>query len=55
VAQMVPVTVLYDDDTKAAVQGAVKAGERVITDGQLRVTPGKPVEILKSTGGHAAQ
>jgi multidrug efflux system membrane fusion protein len=54
VAQMVPITVLYDDGTKAAIEGAVKPGERVITDGQLRVTPGKPVEILKSTGGHAA-
>jgi len=47
-AQMRPVTVLYDDGVNAAVQGAVKPGDRVIVEGQLRVLPDKPVQILQS-------
>src|SRR3569832_117822 len=46
-AVMVPVTVLHDDGTKAAVSGQLNVGEPVITDGQLRVIPGKPVQIHK--------
>ncbi|MBV9539877.1 MAG: efflux RND transporter periplasmic adaptor subunit [Alphaproteobacteria bacterium] len=46
-AVMVPVTVLNDDGTSAAVSGALKPGDMVITDGQLRVIPGKPVQIGK--------
>ncbi len=46
-AQMVPVTVLNDDGTRDAVKGNLKAGDSVITDGQLRVQPGKPVAIQK--------
>ncbi|HEY0299984.1 MAG TPA: hypothetical protein VGC36_01535, partial [Rhizomicrobium sp.] len=46
-AEMRPVTVLYDDGTRAAVQGAVKPGDTVVVDGQLRVIPGKPVQIAK--------
>jgi multidrug efflux system membrane fusion protein len=46
-ARMVPVTVLNDDGTRDAVKGNLKAGESVITDGQLRVQPGKPVAIQK--------
>ncbi|HWA30648.1 MAG TPA: efflux RND transporter periplasmic adaptor subunit, partial [Rhizomicrobium sp.] len=48
-AKLVPVTVLYDDGDMAAVQGALKPGATVITEGQLRVIPGKPVAIQ---GGH---
>jgi len=44
-AEMVPVTVLNDDGTTAAIDGNLKPGEQIITDGQLRVIPGKPVEI----------
>lgn len=47
VAQMVPVKVLNDDGTIAAIQGAIKVGDSVITDGQLRVVPGKPVTVAK--------
>jgi len=42
-AEMVPVTVLYDDGNIDAIAGNVHAGERVITDGQLRVVPGGAV------------
>ncbi|MBL6940155.1 MAG: efflux RND transporter periplasmic adaptor subunit [Alphaproteobacteria bacterium] len=46
-AVMVPVKVLHDDGTTAAIDGNVKVGDSVITDGQLRVVPGKPVTISK--------
>jgi multidrug efflux system membrane fusion protein len=47
VAQMVPVTVIHDDGTTAAIQGKVRPGDMVITDGQLRVKPGQPVTISR--------
>ncbi|HEY4112963.1 MAG TPA: efflux RND transporter periplasmic adaptor subunit [Rhizomicrobium sp.] len=47
VAQMVPVNVIYDDGQNDAVDGKLHTGDRVITDGQLRVIPGKPVVIAK--------
>lgn len=47
VAQMVPVNVIYDDGRNDAIDGKVRVGDRVITDGQLRVIPGKPVVIAK--------
>lgn len=50
VAAMRPVTVLYDDGTTSAIEGKVHRGETVITIGQLRVEPGKAVEI---TGGNS--
>jgi len=50
-AKMVPVTVLYDDGKTAAISGDVRAGDRVITDGQLRVVPDKTVTILNGRGG----
>ena len=43
IAQQVPVKVLFDDGTNDAVQGTLKAGEKVIVDGQLRVVPGAKV------------
>jgi multidrug efflux system membrane fusion protein len=46
-AQMVPVKVLHDDGTNAAIQGKVRVGDSVVTDGQMRVVPGKPVAIAK--------
>jgi len=46
IAQMVPVTVIYDDGRNAAIGGEVRAGDRVIIDGQLRVIPGKAVAIV---------
>lgn len=49
-AAFVPVTVLHDDNVNTAVQGKLKPGETVITDGQLRVVPGKPVDIQRRNG-----
>jgi multidrug efflux system membrane fusion protein len=45
VAEMDDVTILYDDGTEAAVKGKVHAGDKVITAGQLRAEPGRPVAI----------
>jgi multidrug efflux system membrane fusion protein len=51
-AVLVPVHVLNDDGQMAAVQGKLKIGQKVITDGQLRVIPGKPVTIMGKKGAH---
>jgi multidrug efflux system membrane fusion protein len=56
-AVLVPVNVLYDNGKIAAVQGKLKTGQQVVTDGQLRVIPGQPVTIAgkkSADGGHAA-
>jgi multidrug efflux system membrane fusion protein len=45
------VKVLNDDGVIDAVLGDVKPGDRVVTDGQLRVTPGQPVRVMKNRGG----
>jgi len=44
-AQMRPVTVLYQDQSIAALGAGVQSGDRVVTDGQLRLTPGAQVQI----------
>jgi multidrug efflux system membrane fusion protein len=49
-AVLVPVNVLNDDGTVAAVQGKLRPGQQVVTDGQLRVIPGKPVTIAGKKG-----
>jgi multidrug efflux system membrane fusion protein len=41
------VTVLNDDGVNDAIKGDVEPGDKVITDGQLRVTPGQAVRITK--------
>jgi multidrug efflux system membrane fusion protein len=50
-AEMRPVSVLNDDGRIDAVSGDIRAGDRVITDGQLRVVAGKPIAIARSRGG----
>ncbi len=45
VAVAKPVTVLNDDGVQDAIQGDVKPGDRVVTDGQLRVVSGSKVAI----------
>jgi len=50
-AQLVPVTVLFDSGATSAVSGRLRPGEQVITDGQLRVAPGKPVSVVKARTG----
>jgi multidrug efflux system membrane fusion protein len=47
VVSQVPVTVAFDDGTNMAVQGALKDGDRVITDGGLRVLPGSKVSFAR--------
>ncbi|MFL6690553.1 MAG: efflux RND transporter periplasmic adaptor subunit [Alphaproteobacteria bacterium] len=54
VARIVPVTVLNDDGEHMAVSGNVHAGDRLITDGQLRVVPGKPVAVQRTFEGNRA-
>ena len=46
-----PVEVLTDDGTNAAISGAgVTAGDTVVIEGQLRVTPGGAVKVLGAKG-----
>jgi multidrug efflux system membrane fusion protein len=49
-AQMRPVKVLYQDQAIAALSTGIQTGERVVTDGQLRVTPGITVSITRPEG-----
>jgi multidrug efflux system membrane fusion protein len=44
-AQQVAVKVLFDDSVDDAVSGALKAGDQVIVEGQLRVIPGAKVQV----------
>lgn len=44
-AEQRKVTVLFDDGTFDAIQGAVQPGDSVIVDGQLRVVPGLAVYV----------
>ncbi len=49
-AEMRPVEVTYEDSFIATLGSGVKEGERVVIDGQLRLTPGIQVSILGETG-----
>jgi multidrug efflux system membrane fusion protein len=48
VAEQRVVKVLFDDTVNDAITGDIRDGERVIIDGQLRVTPGAKVHVLGS-------
>lgn len=48
--EQVPVRVLYGTDAVSAVAGKIRAGDLVVTDGQLRVVAGAKVRI----SGHGA-
>ena len=50
-AAMVPVTVLYDDGTQVAVKGNLKPGDKVVTEGQIRLVQGSQVTIKKKAVG----
>jgi membrane fusion protein, multidrug efflux system len=55
-AQMRPVNVLFQDQTVAALAvGVIKPGEQVVTDGQLRLTPGVGVTITQAPPAAGAQ
>ena len=49
-AEMRDVTVLYENDTASALSTGVRAGERVVTDGQLRLVPGVIVTVVTTHG-----
>lgn len=44
-AEVRPVKVLFDDSHRVAVRGALKASDKVVVDGQLRLILGAPVTI----------
>lgn len=46
-AEFRKVKVLLEHDGKVAVEGELAAGEKVITDGQVRISPGTAVEVLE--------
>ncbi len=48
------VKILFDDTKNAAVEGDVKPGDKVITEGQLRVEPGGAVRIMPPANGSGA-
>jgi multidrug efflux system membrane fusion protein len=54
-AQLKPVTTLYDDGNQTAIKGDVKPGDKVVTEGQLRLVQGTAVSIKKSLPGGAQQ
>jgi multidrug efflux system membrane fusion protein len=55
-ANLVPVTVLYDDGNQAAIQGKIKPGDKVVVEGQIRLVQGTKVAIQKApVGGNANQ
>ena len=57
--EQVPVTVQFDDGTSMAVEGDLKGGDKVITDGGLRVVPGSKVSfralVSRPAGGKGAR
>jgi multidrug efflux system membrane fusion protein len=53
-ARAEPVRVLNDDGASDAIQGDVKPGDKVVTDGQLRVTSGQRVRVIPGTPAHKA-
>lgn len=55
-AQMRPVRVLYQNQVITAVaNGVIKSGDRVVIDGQLRLTPGARTTITQAPGDAAIQ
>ncbi|MGV8998224.1 MAG: efflux RND transporter periplasmic adaptor subunit [Parvibaculaceae bacterium] len=54
-ATMRPVTMLYQNGSTAAVKGEITAGDRVITDGQLRLLPGTLVHVVKNDAEKTAE
>jgi len=53
-ANEVPVSVLTDDGTNAAVSGTLTAGDTVVVEGQLRVVPGADLRVISAPGGPGA-
>jgi hypothetical protein len=38
----------------AVIEGKLRAGERVVVEGQLRVIPGKPVQVMGTVKARTA-
>jgi multidrug efflux system membrane fusion protein len=55
VTREVPVRTLFDDGTHAAVSGNLEEGDRVVTNGQLRVLPGGKVRINNGRGNGTSE
>jgi multidrug efflux system membrane fusion protein len=47
-AKQIPVRVLFDDGTNAAISGAIMPGAELIIEGQLRVIPDGKVRVMDS-------
>jgi multidrug efflux system membrane fusion protein len=45
-----PVKVAYQDAGRAVIASGVALGDRVVTDGQLRLAPGVKVEVKNPSG-----
>jgi membrane fusion protein, multidrug efflux system len=54
-ASLRPVTIARTSGDDAVVAGGVKAGEEVVTDGQLPLAPGAPVSVKPPAGGRGAR
>lgn len=54
IAELRPVTIERSHEALAVVSAGLKAGETVVIDGQLRVIPGRAVEIKSPTPAGAA-
>ena len=50
-----PVKILFDDTKNVAVSGDIKPGDKVITEGQLRVEPDSVVRVIGGGGNNAGQ
>lgn len=46
-----PVKMVREHEGRAVLGGGLKAGERVVTDGQVRLTPGARYEVRPAPGG----
>lgn len=54
VAEVVPVTERYEQDTLTAVSAGLKAGDVVVVDGQSQLIAGTPVHVVSDEAGTAA-
>jgi multidrug efflux system membrane fusion protein len=45
-----PVKVAYEDAGRTVLSEGVKPGDRVVTDGQLRLAPGVKVDVKTAPG-----
>ena len=46
-AETVPVRVLFEFDSRCAVDAKLEAGDKIVVDGMIRLAPGVPVTIVQ--------